>query len=74
MNDIFDFYALPESFKTTRLAKFLNISKTSVYNLISSHALPCLKVERTIIIFKQQFIDWYNGVPIISLENLSVIQ
>ena len=65
---------LPEVFKISDLAEFLTISKTTVYNLIVTKKLPHLKIDRTIIIFKQQFVDWYNKKSITPLSETQVIK
>ncbi len=65
---------LPEVFKISDLAKFLTISKTTVYNLIMTEKLPHLKIDRTVIIFKQQFVDWYNKRSITPLPEAQVIK
>lgn len=65
---------LPEVFKISDLAEFLTISKTTVYNLIMNKKLPHLKIDRTIIIFKQQFVDWYNKKSITPLSETQVIK
>ena len=65
---------LPEVFKISDLAEFLTISKTTVYNLIMTKKLPHLKIDRTIIIFKQQIVDWYGKRSITPLLETQVIK
>ena len=72
--DYQEFNLLPEVFKISDLAEFLTISKTTVYNLIVTKKLPHLKIDRTIIIFRQQFIDWYGKKSITPLPEIQVIK
>ena len=73
-NDYRELNLLPEVFKINDLAKFLTVSKTTIYNLIITKKLPHLKIDRTIIIFKQQFIDWYNKRNITPLPKVQIIK
>lgn len=73
-NDYRELNLLPEVFKINDLAKFLTVSKTTIYNLIITKKLPHLKIDRTIIIFKQQFIDWYNKRNITPLSEVQIIK
>ena len=72
--DYQEFNLLPEVFKISDLAEFLTISKTTVYNLIMTKKLPHLKIDRTIIIFKQQIVDWYGKRSITPLLETQVIK
>ncbi len=73
-SDCHELNLLSEVFKINDLAKFLTISKTTIYNLIITKKLPHLKIDRTIIIFKQQFIDWQSKRSITPLPETQVIK
>lgn len=73
-NNYHELNLLPEVFKINDLAKFLTVSKTTIYNLIITKKLPHLKIDRTIIIFRQQFIDWYNKRNITPLSEVQIIK
>ena len=44
-NDYRELNLLPEVFKINDLAKFLTVSKTTIYNLIITKKLPMLKAN-----------------------------
>ena len=73
-SDCHELNLLSEVFKINDLAKFLTISKTTIYNLIITKKLPHLKIDRTTIIFKQQFIDWQSKRSITPLPETQVIK
>ncbi len=68
-----NFNNLPEVFNTVLLAKFIGVSRSKVYDMVVKDNLPHLKLERKIIIFKQQFIDWYMHKKITPFNKLKVI-
>ena len=69
LNDI-----IPESFDTIYLSKLLCVSRSKAYNLMIKNKLPYYKLNRRIIIFKQNFIEWLENKPITSFAELKIIK
>lgn len=53
--------AYPENLLPSDVARFLNISRSSVYNLMKQESFPSFKLpgSRLNMTFKYDFISWY---------------
>ena len=69
LNDI-----IPESFDTIYLSKLLCVSRSKIYSLMINNKLPYYKLNRKIIIFKQNFIEWAESRPITTFSELKIIK
>ena len=65
---------IAESFDTIYLSKFLVISRSKAYSLITSNHIPHYKLNRKIIIFKQHFIEWLKKDTITPFNELKIIK
>ena len=65
---------IPEIFDTIYLSKILCISRSKAYSLMIKNDLPYYKLNRKIIIFKQNFIEWLEQESITPLTELKVIK
>ena len=65
---------IPESFDTIYLSKLLCVSRSKIYSLMINNKLPYYKLNRKIIIFKQNFIEWIESRPITTFSELKIIK
>lgn len=65
---------LPIAFDTIYLSKILNISRSKAYCLLTHEHLPYYKLNRKIIIFKQNFLEWIENKTITSFSDLKIIK
>ncbi len=65
---------LPETFDIKFLSKALGISRSKVYNLIIQYRVPYYKLNRKIIIFKENFLEWVQKKSITPFMSLKVIK
>lgn len=64
----------PESFDTVYLSKLLCVSRSKAYSLMIKNHLPYYKLNRKIIIFKQNFIEWIEHKSIKPFDELKIIK
>lgn len=69
LNDI-----IPDCFGTVYLSKLLCVSRSKAYSLMINNQLPYYKLNRKIIIFKQNFIEWLENKPITTFAELKIIK
>lgn len=65
---------IPESFDTIYLSKLLCVSRSKIYSLMINNKLPYYKLNRKIIIFKQNFIEWIENRSITTFSELKIIK
>lgn len=52
---------LPLGLKVKDIMEVLNISKNCAYELVNSEAFPSLRIGKSIIILRDDFLDWLKA-------------